>query len=142
MPSGNLWATMIFADRLVAITPEGELLELLDDGDPVATANFERLFAAGASGCVRGAHAMRGEDLPLAREPDFWRPRPADAVPGWIARDLDTLGAKPGGGAADGALVKADPWVLVVANNGAHAPGMKYIGHERFIVARILFSQS
>jgi hypothetical protein len=38
---------MIFADRLVAITPEGDLLELLDDGDPVATANFERLFAAG-----------------------------------------------------------------------------------------------
>jgi hypothetical protein len=36
----------------------------------------------------------------------------------------------------------ADPWVLGVANNGAHAPGMKYIGHERFIVARILFSQS
>ena len=46
---GNLWATMIFADRLVAITPQGDLLELFDDGDPVATANFERLFAAGES---------------------------------------------------------------------------------------------
>jgi gluconolactonase len=46
---GNLWATMIFADRLVAITPDGDLLELLDDGDPAATAQFERVFAAGTS---------------------------------------------------------------------------------------------
>lgn len=44
---GNLWATMIFADRLVAITPEGDLLELLDDGDPEATARFETAFATG-----------------------------------------------------------------------------------------------
>ncbi len=44
---GNLWATMIFADRLVAITPEGGVLELLDDGDAAATAGFEQIFAAG-----------------------------------------------------------------------------------------------
>jgi gluconolactonase len=44
---GNLWATMIFADRLVAITPEGDLLLLLDDGDPAATALFEAAFASG-----------------------------------------------------------------------------------------------
>lgn len=44
---GNLWATMIFADRLVAITPEGDLLELLNDGDPAATAGFEEAFATG-----------------------------------------------------------------------------------------------
>lgn len=44
---GNLWATMIFADRLVAITPDGDLLELLDDGDPAGTAAFERAFATG-----------------------------------------------------------------------------------------------
>ena len=46
---GNLWATMIFADRLVAITPNGDLLELLDDGDPAGTAEFERVFATGQS---------------------------------------------------------------------------------------------
>ena len=45
---GNLWATMIFADRLVAITPDGELLELLNDGDPDGTAALERTFASGA----------------------------------------------------------------------------------------------
>lgn len=46
---GNLWATMIFADRLVAITPEGDLLELLDDGDPQGNAAFEAAFASGQS---------------------------------------------------------------------------------------------
>lgn len=44
---GNLWATMIFAERLVAITPDGELLELLNDGDAVATARFEAEFSSG-----------------------------------------------------------------------------------------------
>ena len=44
---GNLWATMIFADRLVAITPGGELLELLADGEPAATDRFEAAFAGG-----------------------------------------------------------------------------------------------
>jgi gluconolactonase len=45
---GNLWATMIFADRLVAITPEGDLIELLNDGDAAATRRFEAAFASGA----------------------------------------------------------------------------------------------
>jgi gluconolactonase len=44
---GNLWTTMVFADRLLAITPEGDLLELMDDGDPLATARFESAFASG-----------------------------------------------------------------------------------------------
>jgi gluconolactonase len=44
---GNLWATMIFADGLVAITPEGELLEILADGDVGATHRFEAAFASG-----------------------------------------------------------------------------------------------
>lgn len=44
---GNLWATMIFADRLIAITPDGELLNLLDDGNDAATACFEAEFATG-----------------------------------------------------------------------------------------------
>ena len=44
---GNLWATMIFADRLVAITPDGELLELFCDGDAAGTRAVEEAFAAG-----------------------------------------------------------------------------------------------
>jgi gluconolactonase len=44
---GNLWATMIFADRLIALTPEGQLLELLNDGDAEGTQAFETAFASG-----------------------------------------------------------------------------------------------
>lgn len=44
---GNLWCTMVFADRLVAITPGGDLLTLLDDGNPSATARFEAAFESG-----------------------------------------------------------------------------------------------
>jgi sugar lactone lactonase YvrE len=35
---GNLWTTLIGRDRLVAITPEGDVLTLWEDGDPVARA--------------------------------------------------------------------------------------------------------
>ena len=38
---GNLWSTLIMADRLIAITPDGELLTLLDDGQPEATAALD-----------------------------------------------------------------------------------------------------
>jgi sugar lactone lactonase YvrE len=44
---GNLWITLIMAERLVALTPQGDLLTLLDDGTPDAVANFDRHFWAG-----------------------------------------------------------------------------------------------
>ena len=44
---GNLWATMIFSDRLIALTPDGDLLELLNDGDAEGTQVFEAAFASG-----------------------------------------------------------------------------------------------
>ena len=44
---GNLWITLIMAERLVALTPEGELLTLLDDGNPAATAEFDKHFYGG-----------------------------------------------------------------------------------------------
>lgn len=31
---GNLWVTLIFTDELVAVTPEGEVLTILDDSNP------------------------------------------------------------------------------------------------------------
>lgn len=31
---GNLWVTLIFTDQLIAITPEGDVLTLLDDSNP------------------------------------------------------------------------------------------------------------
>ncbi len=46
---GNLWATMINADRLIAITPDGDILDLFEDGDPQATHAFETAFDAGGA---------------------------------------------------------------------------------------------
>jgi len=43
---GNLWITLIMSDKLIALTPEGEVLTLLDDGDPDATAALDRHYEA------------------------------------------------------------------------------------------------
>ena len=45
---GNLWITLIMAERLVALTPEGNLLTLLDDGRPDQIAIYDRHFYAGS----------------------------------------------------------------------------------------------
>lgn len=39
---GNLWVTLVMYDRLIAITPEGDLLTLLDDGVPEQVAALDR----------------------------------------------------------------------------------------------------
>ncbi len=44
---GNLWCTLVMVDRLVALTPEGDLRLLLDDGDPEASRNLLAKMAAG-----------------------------------------------------------------------------------------------
>jgi sugar lactone lactonase YvrE len=41
---GNLWSTLIMADRLIAITPQGDLLTLLDDGAAAATAALDEAW--------------------------------------------------------------------------------------------------
>ncbi len=43
---GNLWITLIMSERLIALTPEGEVLTLLDDGDPARVAELDRRFHA------------------------------------------------------------------------------------------------
>ncbi|MEZ0243183.1 MAG: SMP-30/gluconolactonase/LRE family protein, partial [Sphingomonas sp.] len=44
---GNLWSTLIMADRLVAVTPEGDLLTLIDDGDPAGNAALDKAWDEG-----------------------------------------------------------------------------------------------
>lgn len=44
---GNLWTTIVQTDRLIALTPEGEVLTLLDDCDPVQKAVYDAHFYAG-----------------------------------------------------------------------------------------------
>jgi sugar lactone lactonase YvrE len=57
---GNLWATMILSERLVAITPEGDLLELFDNGDTAAVQRFEECFATGETVPFDVSLACRG----------------------------------------------------------------------------------
>jgi gluconolactonase len=45
--AGNLWITLVNADRLIALTPELEILTLLDDGRPEGVAAFDQAFFAG-----------------------------------------------------------------------------------------------
>lgn len=44
---GNLWITLILTERLIALTPDGEVLTLLDDGNPLALAVYEQRYRAG-----------------------------------------------------------------------------------------------
>lgn len=44
---GNLWSTLIMAERLVAITPKGDLLTLLDDGNPEAVKKLDSAWENG-----------------------------------------------------------------------------------------------
>ncbi len=46
---GNLWITLVLTERLVALTPEGDLLTLLDDGNPQALAVYEQHYQAGTT---------------------------------------------------------------------------------------------
>ena len=44
---GNLWTTIVQTDRLIALTPEGEVLTLLDDCDPLQRRIYDEHFYAG-----------------------------------------------------------------------------------------------
>lgn len=44
---GNLWVTLVMAEKLIALTPEGEMLTLFDDGNPQAVAALEAAYQAG-----------------------------------------------------------------------------------------------
>jgi len=44
---GNLWITIVQTDRLIALTPTGEVLTLLDDCDPIQRAIYDQHFYAG-----------------------------------------------------------------------------------------------
>jgi gluconolactonase len=46
---GNLWVTLVMVDRLIALTPQGDVLELLDDGDPEASRELLLKMAAGSA---------------------------------------------------------------------------------------------
>jgi sugar lactone lactonase YvrE len=41
---GNLWGTMVYSDKLFALTPEGDLKIFLDEGDPAKVDALEKAF--------------------------------------------------------------------------------------------------
>ncbi|MAF46934.1 MAG: gluconolactonase, partial [Rhodospirillaceae bacterium] len=45
---GNLWGTLIMADQIFAITPDGDFRIIIDDGDAGATQALEAAFRKGA----------------------------------------------------------------------------------------------
>jgi sugar lactone lactonase YvrE len=61
---GNLWATMIFADTLVAITPDGDLLTLFGDGDRAAASRFDAEFDTGKQVGAETMDATGGKIAP------------------------------------------------------------------------------
>jgi gluconolactonase len=59
---GNLWITLVLTERLIALTPEGEVITLLDDGNPEALGIYEAHYQAGTTtpelmGACRGTLA-------------------------------------------------------------------------------------
>lgn len=44
---GNLWCTLVMVDQLIALTPQGDKLLLLDDGEPAASRRLLDHMAAG-----------------------------------------------------------------------------------------------
>lgn len=44
---GNLWCTLVMVDKLVALTPQGDLRLLIDDGDPEASRDLLAKMDAG-----------------------------------------------------------------------------------------------
>ena len=59
---GNLWITLILTEKLIALTPEGEVWTLLDDGNPQALTRYEEHYQQGTTtpelmGACRGTLA-------------------------------------------------------------------------------------
>ena len=45
---GNLWGTCVYSDKLFVLTPRGDMITLLDEGDAMKVEALERQFLAGA----------------------------------------------------------------------------------------------
>lgn len=41
---GNLWGTTVYSDKLFVLTPEGDMITLLDEGDPLKVDALEKAF--------------------------------------------------------------------------------------------------
>ncbi len=71
--AGNLWITLVNGDRLIALTPELEVLTLLDDGNPEGVAAFDEAYFAGTM-TPEVLGAGRGTLAPLMASVTFGGP--------------------------------------------------------------------
>ena len=71
---GNLWCTMFLSERVVAITPDGELLELLELGNAEVNAEVEKRYAAGTFDGPFVAQAMEAANAKLIASVTFGGP--------------------------------------------------------------------
>ncbi|CAH0157093.1 SMP-30/gluconolactonase/LRE family protein [Pseudomonas brassicacearum] len=71
---GNLWGAMCFSDRLIAITPDGDLKTLLDDGAGPAIEQFEREFQTGQAVSFETLAACGGTIAPWMASITFGGP--------------------------------------------------------------------
>jgi len=70
---GNLWCTLVMVDQLIALTPQGDKLLLLDDGEPQASRNLVDKMAAGSASADDMARA-RGTIAPWMASITFGGP--------------------------------------------------------------------
>ncbi len=70
---GNLWITLVLNEKLVALTPEGDVLTLLDDGKPAALEVYEAAYARGET-TPELMGACRGDLAPMMASLTFGGP--------------------------------------------------------------------
>jgi gluconolactonase len=70
---GNLWITLILNEKLIALTPTGEVLTLLDDGNAEAIARYEVHYQAGTT-TPELMGACRGTVAPMMASVTFGGP--------------------------------------------------------------------
>ncbi len=70
---GNLWITLVMVDRLIALTPQGDKLLLLDDGNAAASATLMRKMDDG-SAAPEDMLAARGTLAPWMASVTFGGP--------------------------------------------------------------------
>lgn len=70
---GNLWITLILTEKLIALTPKGEVLTLLDDSNPEALARYEAHYRQGTT-TPELMGACRGTLAPLMASVTFGGP--------------------------------------------------------------------
>lgn len=96
---GNLWVTLIFLDKLVAITPDGDVLTLLDDSNPEANAVYEAHFRNGTL-TPRNYGRKPRHPVPMDGESDLWWAGSTHGVLGQLARHHRAVFPQPGCGPA------------------------------------------